>query len=776
MLQKPILKRRFLRNFVVCFVAMVACLLSHVHAQTITADGNYNPTYPGDMPWIVGDGLIVGENGTGSMSIIDGAEVESELGTIGVQANGIGNVLVSGSESKWLNDGNLIVGNFGTATLTVNDGALVTGFNGLIGYVTGSDGELIVDGANSQVELEANTLIGYRSQGKLTIRNQGYVYSPSPSAIGYFEAGDGEVLVQGFESAWDIDDLLYVGRYGFGRLSVANARVTNEIGYVGSEPGGVGTVFVGGNQSTWDCSHLYIGGSSSVSGGTGRVTARDFGTVNVENDLIVWENGTLVLSRGEFHAKTLELVAGTLDFKIRESDSYVSTVIETATLNGTITVDFEDYQPAPGETFTLIDAGTIEGTPVFEFLNLGDDVCIDTSNFMNEGTISVTNYVSLVSSFDAGIGGINGVAFDSSTNRIYAHAEFGETIDIFDTSGTIVGSIVDPGANGYSSDYFFSSSPTTIAGVDVPANSLLIIEDHSEARDLMAADPVTGVVLASQSLDFINGEVVGGTYCSSTGTFFACDYVTDEVYEFSGNGTLINTFSVGGGFDVYYGDIEYNEADGNLYLVSSTQSIIRVFNPAGNFVHDIVLTGITSLSMSGISFDQSNGNAWICSTTGFIHQVSFGKYIAAASTLNVTRGSLASGEVGELGTSNNSDLSIRRSNTDIQSRTEFELESLCPFSTLSEMKLKIEGSVFARTEVIQTIELFDFNATEWVVVDTRDAARFIDRVDEVVVAGGLMRFVEPTTGVMRSRVRFQSTNPRQRFTSNTDQFIWIMCD
>ena len=83
--------------------------------------------------------------------------------------------------------------------------------------------------------------------------------------------------------------------------------------------------------------------------------------------------------------------------------------------------------------------------------------------------------------------------------------------------------------------------------------------------------------------------------------------------------------------------------------------------------------------------------------------------------------------------------------------------------------------MFARSNVIQTVEFFDYDAQDWVGVGFQDAARSPapDSVMVVVGTGDLSRFVEDGTMCIETRVRFQSESaPRQGFASNTDQAVW----
>ena len=145
-----------------------------------------------------------------------------------------------------------------------------------------------------------------------------------------------------------------------------------------------------------------------------------------------------------------------------------------------------------------------------------------------------------------------------------------------------------------------------------------------------------------------------------------------------------------------------------------------------------------------------------------------------ADTFNISRGTHVSGGVAELGNSDNADLSIQKATSDVQSQTEFEVKAVSPVASPSSLEVTLEGSVFARSQVDQTIELFDYVAGNWEHVDTRAATPFVDATITVSTTGDLSRFVEPGTFCIEARIRYQSPVSRQQFSSNTDQFIWVI--
>lgn len=145
-----------------------------------------------------------------------------------------------------------------------------------------------------------------------------------------------------------------------------------------------------------------------------------------------------------------------------------------------------------------------------------------------------------------------------------------------------------------------------------------------------------------------------------------------------------------------------------------------------------------------------------------------------ADSVVVTGGTHVSGDAVELAESDDADLSIQRAIADVQSRTEFEVKAVSPVANPSSLEVTLEGSVFARSPVNQTIELFDYVADGWELVDTRVSTQSTDSTATVAATGDLSRFVEPGTMSIEARIRYQSPVARQQFSSNTDQFQWTI--
>ena len=140
----------------------------------------------------------------------------------------------------------------------------------------------------------------------------------------------------------------------------------------------------------------------------------------------------------------------------------------------------------------------------------------------------------------------------------------------------------------------------------------------------------------------------------------------------------------------------------------------------------------------------------------------------------ITRGTYASGGASDLAGSDNSDVSARRRTNDISSRVFLEVETTTTATSPIQLSFTVEASVFARSTVTQSIDLYNHVDGIWEEIDSRNAARFADAVAAGSAGGDLSRFIESGTGLLKARVRFESVNPRQQFTANIDQTIWTI--
>lgn len=149
-------------------IGMEATAVGTATVSGIHADGTRST-------WTNGNALSVGNRGTGTLNILDGALVNSTSGSIGTGAGGVGTANVrgvhaNGTASTWASTGTLTVGNNGTGALNVTDGGQVTATGGLmLSFGSGASSTMTVSGVGSKVSTNAIATIGNQGESLVTV-------------------------------------------------------------------------------------------------------------------------------------------------------------------------------------------------------------------------------------------------------------------------------------------------------------------------------------------------------------------------------------------------------------------------------------------------------------------------------------------------------------------------------------------------------------------------------------------------------------------------------
>jgi hypothetical protein len=179
----------------------------------------------------------------------------------------------------------------------------------------------------------------------------------------------------------------------------------------------------------------------------------------------------------------------------------------------------------------------------------------------------------------------------------------------------------------------------------VPANALFVFNGEVAPGMLIAIDKNDGTVFGSVALP--GGIVVGGAYHPTRGTAFVVEFQSDVITEIElDTGTPLGAFPVAPvgspAFDVYYGDIMVEPRSGNLFIVSSNETRLRVLTPTGAWVRDYDIAALGVVSPSGIAWDPQTSTAWIATTGGTVRRVVGldGNAPTSVTTLNPTGSSI----------------------------------------------------------------------------------------------------------------------------------------
>ena len=201
----------------------------------------------------------------------------------------------------------------------------------------------------------------------------------------------------------------------------------------------------------------------------------------------------------------------------------------------------------------------------------------------------------------------------------------------------------------------------------------------------------------------------------------------------------ISTAFSAGGFDF----------DGSQFHVLLESNDDRTDNEVFLASYDSLPDFFDNILSSSSSYSQLNISSAF-SAGGFFSE----RKVSFPDSVTMTRGDYVSGDEASLAESDNVDFVIRRSGTDTRARTEFEVLGTSRTAIPPSFEVTLEGSVFARSTVIQTIELWDYVAGDWELVDTRNATNQVDSTATVAATGDLSRFVDQTTFLVEAAHSF----------------------
>jgi T5SS/PEP-CTERM-associated repeat protein len=159
--------------------------------------------------------LQVGARGIGYFQLDAGCTATSLISFLGKNPTATGDVLIQGS---WTIQNSLLIGNDGTGTMTINSGGdVIVGTETRVGDNDFSSGTLTIDGAGSTLTTTAATTIGNLGTGSLTVSNGGLL---TTAQLKIADDAAASVLIDGGTIADSIGT--GVGNRAAGTLTLAN--------------------------------------------------------------------------------------------------------------------------------------------------------------------------------------------------------------------------------------------------------------------------------------------------------------------------------------------------------------------------------------------------------------------------------------------------------------------------------------------------------------------------------------------------------------------------
>jgi T5SS/PEP-CTERM-associated repeat protein/autotransporter-associated beta strand protein len=524
---------------------------------TVTVDGSTRGDsgyYP--SVWDVSGSLYVGNSGTGTLALTNGAEVDSYFASIGNNAGSTGTVTVD-TNGYLYDSGTLFVGHSGTGTLTITNGGEVDANFASIGKNSSGSGTISVANGGS-FYVNGNLYLGDAGYGALSITNGGYV-STGDAYIGRKADGSGTAIVSGSGSVWDVgsdsDNTLTIGGLGTGSLSVNNGGVVNSYGIkVGEQSGGTLSIASGGKVNAYDVS---IGdtadgfGTVAINGNGSALIASDkidvgnqgLGTLQVKNngaatanyiDVGLGGTGTLSVSNGGVATANTDLGVGIGDGSTGTLSVTNGGVVNTSKAEiginaGSLgSVMITGYQtggemPIPsllnvtgdlyvGEGGTGLLTIANHGTVRSSFASIGDQDGSNGTVTVNAGLLNNSGYLYVGNSGGGTLSIMNGGEVDSGTALIGTESNGSGAVTVNGSDFYVDGNLV-VGASGTGSlsitNFGDVTSHSGYIGIQSTSSGIVTVNSGSSwsmTNDLYVGDSGNG------TLSIANGSLVSNNY------------------------------------------------------------------------------------------------------------------------------------------------------------------------------------------------------------------------------------------------------------------------
>ncbi|WP_147306461.1 autotransporter outer membrane beta-barrel domain-containing protein [Methylovirgula sp. 4M-Z18] len=495
-------------------------------ASTTSATGTILVTGSGSSLTASG-ALVVGETGTGSLSILSGGYVTSGSGTVGDAASGVGTVLIDGTGSTWDDTGDPIVGNAGTGTLTVQNGGTLISTVSVIGNQATGVGTVTVTGAGSTWTDNSTITVGNAGTGTLNVTNSGLVIAKGGVVVA---AQSGSTGTLNLTSLGELQTLALTGGAGSAQVNFNNGELTAlasnsafVAGFSGTElniqSGGL-TIDNAGYTVTATSPFSGVGALTSEGTGTLITTAAntysggtiiEAGTLQLGNGGTtgsilgnVTDNGTLAFDRSNLYTFT-GVISGT--GKLTQIGSGTTVLTAVSTYTGTTTV-------AAG-TLALSATGALTGggaTSVAAGATLGGYGSV-AGTVTNDGTIAVADAVGAFSGGAKGTFTINGTLINDGLAQV-GGSGIGNSLNVgsyVGGSGSVVALNTYLGTDGSPSDLL------VINGGTATGTSGLLITNVGGAgaltygNGILVVDAINGATTAASAFT-LKSRVIAGPY------------------------------------------------------------------------------------------------------------------------------------------------------------------------------------------------------------------------------------------------------------------------
>ena len=474
--------------------------------------------------------LTIGDAGSGSASITAGATVEvGSDATLGLGASGSGLLSMTGSGSGMNVAGRMTVGDEGTGTLSLLSGAELASGSAVIGATHGATGTATLGGLGTRWTVSGDLALG---TGSLSLGTSAALSTGSAS-IGALSGETATVILSGSGTAWDNSGTLAIGTSGTGSLSIGTgAVVSTQSAVAGVASGSSGSVVIDGNGSALNVAGNFdIGrfgtGSATVSGGatlsaetiTLAANAGSSSTLNIGAD-----ETSLAAGAGAVNAQAIRFGDGTGTLVLNHGET---NYVLAAQLSGTGTVkvlrgvtaltgdNSHDGQTTVSSGATLsIGNGHATGTLGHgDVVNNGSLIFNRTGTIAFDGDISGTGTLDKQGSGTLTLGGTSTYSGATTVSAGRLDVDGSLSSDVSVASGAALGGSGAVGSASLASGATLAAEGLTVTGnLGLAAGSTLSATIGANGIDAVQVSGTASLAGSDIALSYESGGSLGNHY------------------------------------------------------------------------------------------------------------------------------------------------------------------------------------------------------------------------------------------------------------------------
>ncbi|BDS06563.1 hypothetical protein NT6N_16030 [Oceaniferula spumae] len=241
---------------------------------------------------------------SGNISVLNGGQISSTAGSIGLTPGVLESSSVSGASSSWSISGDLSVGDLADGELLVATGGAMSSNALYLGRHANAEGDLSVEGDGSIFTGSGDLIVAEHGVGRLSVASGGTMGGVLNGYVGLESGSSGIVVLDGNESRLQLNGIFQIGGWGDAQVSITNGASLVHAGVANLSEWASSTarMEVKGEGSVWKAGEINLGrrGTTEIVISEGGVVqsgaVRFSGSRNSESYLTVRDTGSRLVS------------------------------------------------------------------------------------------------------------------------------------------------------------------------------------------------------------------------------------------------------------------------------------------------------------------------------------------------------------------------------------------------------------------------------------------------------------------------------------------------